>query len=54
MLVYRVYGKSTTLNSSEVRKCFNQENFSHAICCGESFTESKFDVKHVNIVKLTT
>ena len=51
MWKYRV---KQDFNSSKVRQCFNQKNSSHEICCCESFTESKFDAKFFNAVKLTT
>ena len=37
-----------------VKQCFNQQNSSHGIYYYESFTESKFDAKYVNTVKLAT
>ena len=44
----------STLNSSKFLQYFNQKNYSHGICYSECFTESKVDVKYVNIVKSTT
>ena len=43
-----VQGKAT-LSSSKVRQCFNQLNSSHEIYCCESFIQSKFDAKLVNL-----